>query len=186
MKRALQIILLFGYIFIFSCNNPFAPALIDETAPRSRILTLQKTPKEVLDNFRYAYTFKDSLVYSEIFDSTFIFSSFDYNQTPPQPIEWGRDTELRTTARMFRYFNTLDVVWNTISNPDTVAAPSSLHPEEDLVIEHTVTFTLTLDGGRVIPPLIGDVLFRFVKREFIRRGKTDYKYYISLWKDQKI
>ncbi|GAB4380091.1 MAG: hypothetical protein Kow0042_29950 [Calditrichia bacterium] len=140
--------------------------------PHSRLLTQQKTPLEVLQNFRYAYTFKDSLVYSEILDSTFSFRSFDYNVIPPQPLEWGRDTELRTTARMFRYFNTLDVVWNIISDPDTVEHTPPIK------IEHRITFTLTLDGGRSIPPLNGEVLFQFIHRRD--------KYYISLWVDQKI
>ncbi|GAB4337478.1 MAG: hypothetical protein Kow0037_20290 [Calditrichia bacterium] len=165
--------LLSGLVFLaISCSNPFAPRLADENTPHSRLLTAQETPQEVLTNFRYAYTYKDSLVYAEVLDSTFFFRSFDYNQSPPQPLEWGRDTELRTTGRMFRYFNTMDVVWNSISLPDTVER------EPELRIEHRVTFTLTLDGGRVIPPLNGEVLF-----QFIRRNK---KYYISLWKDQKI
>lgn len=168
MTRLLQIFMILSGLVILACQNPFAPSLAGEDIPTSHILTQQKTPREVLENFRYAYAFKDSLIYSEVLDSTFIFRSTDYNEYPPKPIEWGRDIELRTTARMFRYFNTLDVVWNTITPLDT----SRLNPE------FKVTFTLTLDGGRVIPPLNGEVLF-----QFILRGK---KYYISLWEDQKI
>ncbi len=151
-----------------SCRNPFAPALTDGDVNSPRLLTEQKTPEEVLQNFKFAYTFRDSLIYSEVLDSTFIFRSWDYNSYPPVPLEWGRDTDLRITARMFRYFNTLDLTWNTIiaQNDDT---------EEP---EYRVTFTLTLDGGRSIPILNGEVLFRF-----ILRGK---KYYISLWRDEKI
>ncbi len=136
--------------------------------PHSQLLTQQKTPEEVLQNFRYAYTYKDSLVYAEILDSTFIFRSMNYNVYPPTPIEWGRDVELRTTARMFRYFNTLDVVWNTILPIDTTRESP----------EYKVTYTLTLDGGRTIPPLNGEVLFKFILRR--------KKYYISLWEDLKI
>jgi len=161
--------ILFLAIFTFlSCRNPFAPAKAGDEIPMSRRLTAQRTPEEVLENFQFAYTFKDSLVYSEVLDTTFIFTSVNFNVYPPQPIEWGRDIELRTTARMFRYFNTLDVVWNTITPLDT----SQISPE------YKITFTLTLDGGRTIPPLNGEVLFRF-----IRRGK---KYYISKWEDQRI
>lgn len=177
MIRYGQIVLLFllCLLFLVSCRNPFAPSLAPKDTPHSRLLTQQKVPEDVLVNFRFAYSFKDSLVYSEVLDSTFIFRSTDYNEYPPKPIEWGRDTELRTTARMFRYFNTLDVVWNTISPPDTVDSSKS---GGSYTIEHKVTFTLTLDGGRTIPPLNGEVLFRF-----IQRGE---KYYISLWEDQKI
>ena len=111
-------------------------------------------------------------------DSTFIFNSTDYDEYPPMPIDWGRDIELRTTARMFRYFKTLDVVWNTVSPADTVSPPDTSANFKGYIIEHNITFTLTLDGGRAITPLNGEVLF-----QFIQRGE---KYYISFWKDLKI
>lgn len=157
------------FLLIFtSCKNPFAPSLAGDDAQYSNLLTEQKTPEGVLTNFRFAYTFQDSLVYSEVLDSTFIFRSIDYNQYPPKPIEWNRDTELRTTARMFRYFNTIDLVWNNITILDST----------DTTAEYKITFTLTMDGGRSIPPLNGEVLFRFIQRA--------KKYYITFWEDQKI
>ncbi len=171
LKKILFLTAIPLFLLGMACDNPFAPSLAGEDTQSSALLTEQKTPEGVLSNFRYAYTFKDSLIYSEVLDSTFIFRSIDYNEYPPKPIEWNRDTELRTTARMFRYFNTLDVVFNTISFRDTVTT-------DPLALEYKVTFTLTLDGGRAIPPLNGEVLFWF-----IRRGD---KYYISLWEDQKI
>jgi hypothetical protein len=168
MQRVVILLFFLAIPLFLYCDNPFAPALAPEDTPHSNLITEQKTPQEVLANFRYAYTFKDSLVYSDILDSTFIFRSTDYNEYPPKPIEWGRDTELRTTARMFRFFNTLDVVFNTILPMDS----SVTNPE------YRVTFTLTLDGGISIPPLNGEVLFQFILRK--------KKYYISLWEDQKI
>jgi hypothetical protein len=164
--------------FFITCKNPFAPALADENASHSHLLTQQKTPEEVLTNFRYAYTFKDSLVYSEVLDSTFLFKSIDYNVYPLRPIEWGRDTELRTTGGMFRYFRTLDVVWNTLSQADTISPPPTSPDFSGYVLEHHITYTLTLDGGRAIPPLNGEVLF-----QFIQRGQ---RYYICFWEDLKI
>lgn len=151
-----------------ACVNPFAPAVTSEPVQSSSLLTNQESPEDVLINFRYAYTFKDSLVYSEILDSTFIFRSWDFNVSPPVPLQWGRDTELRITGRMFRFFNTLDLVWNETAVVDTL-------PDG---IEMKRTFTLTLDGGRSIPTLNGEVRFRFV-----RRGK---KWFIALWEDQII
>lgn len=165
-------------LIIFSCKNPFAPGLAGEDTPHSKLLTQQRNPEEVLNNFQYAYTFKDSLIYSELFDSTFIFRSTDFNEYPPTPIAWGRDIELRTTGRMFKYFNTLDVVWNTFSLPDTVYFPDSNDDGVGYIIEHNITFTLTLDGGKSFTPLNGEVLFRF-----IQRGE---KYYISFWEDLRI
>jgi hypothetical protein len=79
---------------------------------------------------------------------------------------------------MFRFFRTLDVVWNTISPADTISTPDPADQKKGYTIEHYVTFTLTLDGGREIPPLNGEVVFKF-----IQRGE---KYYISFWEDLKI
>lgn len=152
--------------------------LTEEGSIHSGLITQQKTPGEVLTNFRYAYTFKDSLVYSEVLDSSFIFKSIDYNEYPPKPIDWGRDTELQITGTMFRRLRTLDVVWNSISAPDTVNFPVTSDDSHGFVIEHMITFTLTLNGGREIPPLNGEVLFRF-----IQRGE---RYYISFWQDLRI
>ncbi len=170
--------LIFSFpIFIFlyqSCTNPFAPAEADQDAASSNLLTDQKSPDEVLTNFRYAYTFQDSLVYSELLDSTFVFRSMDFNYAPPVPIQWGRDVELKTTARMFRFFNTIDLTFNVV-NRDTARLDSL---ESPIQIEHRITFTLTLDGGATIPILNGEVIFVYV-----RRGK---KWLISLWEDQQI
>jgi hypothetical protein len=165
-------------VFTVSCKNPFAPSLADENASHSHLLTQCKTPEEVLTNFRYAYTYKDSLIYSEVLDSTFLFKSIDYNYYPPRPIEWGRDTELRTLGGMFRWFKTLDVVWNTLSSADTVSPPPTSPDFTGYIVEHYITFTLTLDGGGSYPPLNGEVLF-----QFIQRGQ---RYYISFWEDLKI
>ncbi len=163
---AVLLISLVGY----SCINPFAPALADANAPHSNLLTQQLTPDEVLQNFEYAYTFKDSLVYAELLDTTFIFRSWDYNVTPPLPLEWGRDTELRTTARMFRFFSTIDLTWN--------ATIYLFYDSTKTRAEMKKTFTLTFDGGRSIPTLNGEVIFKF-----IRRGK---RWYIRLWEDLNI
>ena len=56
---------LFTAIILFlliSCTNPFAPKLVYENLLTSSFLTEQKSPKDVLSNFRYAYIFKDSLM----------------------------------------------------------------------------------------------------------------------------
>jgi len=167
---SLVFFLLTSYLILANCMNPFAPAAVDEGVSYSRLLTNQESPEDVLTNFRYAYTYKDSLVYSELFDSTFIFRSWDYNVTPPVPIEWGRDTELRTTARMFRFFNTIDLIWN--------ATIYLYYDSTQTEAEMKKTFTLTFDGGKSIPTLNGEVIFKFLKR-----GK---KWYITLWEDLQI
>lgn len=156
-----------GLLATLACNNPFAPGEA-ENGEGDAPLTDQATPDKVLQNFQYAYTFKDSLVYSELLDSAFIFISENFNVTPPEPIVWGRDQELKTTGRMFRFFNTLDLTWG--NRPLRDPSPASTDTS------YTITFTLTLDGGSNIPALIGVVIFDFVKR--------DGKWRISRWKDE--
>ncbi len=157
-----------------SCTNPFAPAKADNKASSSNLLTEQRNPDEVLTNFKFAYTFKDSLVYSELFDSSFVFLSMNFNESPPVPIQWGRDLELKTTSRMFRFFNTLDLTFNVIGR-DTSEYDANNSPTK---IRHEITFTLALDGGSTIPILDGDVTFVYV-----RNGA---KWLINYWEDKKI
>jgi len=102
------------------CWNPFAPTRGELEGAISLTLTEQKSPDEVLQNFRYAYIYRDSLVYSELFDTSFVFLYYDpdvggaggYNY-------WGRDTELRTTGRLFRAFDHFTLVWNATIADDT-------------------------------------------------------------------
>ncbi len=162
---------LLAFLIITSCSNPFAPAEADGSRSGSILLTEQKTPEEVLQNFQFSYTFKDSLVYSELLDSTFIFLSTDFNESPPVPIVWNRDQELRTAGKMLRFFNTLDLTFNLISS--SVAETDS--EGEPTRIDHRLTFTLTLDGGTQIPTLIGRVIFTYV-----RRGE---RWLISRWEE---
>ena len=99
-------LLLLANLMLMSCRNPFAPAEGILGGEKILTITQQQSPDEVLQNFRYAYIYRDSLVYSALFDTGFVFlyydpdvgGSGDYNY-------WGRDTELRTTARLFRALN---------------------------------------------------------------------------------
>ncbi|MFQ5584585.1 MAG: hypothetical protein ACE5GL_09145, partial [Calditrichia bacterium] len=165
MVRIFIIVFFFAAILLVSsCTNPFAPARADSNAPSSNLLTLRETPQDVLTNFVFAYNFKDSLVYSEIIDTNFVFLSQDFNQSPPVPIQWGRDLELRTTARMFNFFNTLDLSFNTpiyqrVTRDDTLQISPDLIIEKE--IEMKLTFTLTLDGGKSIPTLNHEVIYVF-------------------------
>ena len=94
------------FILMSGCWNPFAPTEGSLEGGVALTLTEQRSPEDVLQNFRYAYIYRDSLVYSELFDTSFTFIYYDpdiggtggYNY-------WGRDTELRTTGRLFRAFD---------------------------------------------------------------------------------
>jgi hypothetical protein len=140
--------------FLICCLNPFAPGLIDLGDNQSGIITAQKTPEEVLTNFQYAYEKKDSLVYSDILDSTFLFISKNYGTSPPTNINWGRDVDLKTTGGLFRHFNFIELIWGGIL--DSTAIDSTTYTIK-------ITFQLTLDGGTDIPTIRGEARFNFVR-----------------------
>jgi len=173
MKHFLIILFSFIILYILLACNPFAPGEADGDGG-DFLLTDQTTPDKLLQNFQYAYTFKDSLVYSELLDSTFVFVSENFNLTPPEPIVWGRDQELKITGRMFRAFNTIDLTFNNIIRRDTLAVDTL--EDEPTGIEDRITFTLTLDGGSTIPTLLGVVIFTYIRR--------DKKWFLARWKDE--
>ncbi len=165
MNNKLPILIIFLFI---GCINPFAPKLVDGDLLSSSFLTDQKSPQDVLTNFRYAYIFKDSLIYSEIIDSSFTFISTNYSTTPPTPINWGRDDDLRATAKMFRHIRDINLTWG-----DTLSSKiDSVEAELKLIF----TLTITFDDGSEIPTLKGEALFNF------KRKKTG-KWQIVRWED---
>lgn len=164
------IFILFLFLFqITGCLNPFAPSVVDALSGSGGLITAQRSPDEVLQNFQYAYRFRDSLIYADILDSAYFFRTWDYEQSPPAPVEWNKDTETRITGKMFRAFRKLDLVWNRTIYQDTL--------NTDL-IEMRKSFTLTIDDGIQIPVLNGEVIFRFVRRH--------EKWYLIYWEDLKI
>lgn len=149
--------ILFSFLLlILGCVNPFAPRLTDIEDDSSPIITNQESPEDVLTNFRYAYVFKDSLIYSDLLDSTFIFISRNYGTTPPTDINWGRDVDIKTTMGLFKHFRTLELNWGGILFYE--------FNDDSSLSEIKITFQLTLDGGSEIPTVKGEALFNFRKR----------------------
>jgi hypothetical protein len=66
----------------------------------------------VFQNFRYAYTFKDTLIYGQLLDKDFVFSYRDYDQGVDK--SWARDEEMRVTYGLFQNSQRLDLIWNDI------------------------------------------------------------------------
>ena len=152
----------------------FAPGLTDEGLDSSDIITRQETPWDVLANFRYAYKFADSLIYSDVLDSNFIFISKNYATAPPTDIIWGRDVDIRTTMGMLRHFNVVELTWREgWDDPDNFDFVDSTKTN----MKTTVTFQLTLDGGRKIPTIKGEAFF-----EFALRAKNIWR--IVRWEDK--
>ncbi len=165
-------------IFILFVNigcNPFAPESLDGTGAGDYILSDQRTVDGVFKNFAYAYNFKDSLIYSDLLDSSFLFISKNYTTTPVTDITWGRDIDIRTTVGLFRYFQTLNLVWDgTIS--DRIISDDSTEREIKK------TFQLTFDGGNEYPTIKGEALF--ILRIHERSLKDTMKVWsITRWED---
>ncbi len=167
MVQARQKLIIIGIMLIalVGCWNPFAPSEGQLDGAISLTLTEQRSPDEVLQNFRYAYIYRDSMVYSKLFDTSFVFIYYDpdiggvggYNY-------WGRDTELRTTGRLFRAFDHFTLVWNA-----TIASDTAQSGEISL----TKTFDLSI-GGDIY--LTGNAVFDFL-------GDSAGVWRISRWND---
>jgi len=155
-------------LFHAACFNPFAPAL-ERNAGNGLRITGQSTPAEVLDNFVYAYTLKDSLVYDGLLDSSFVFVYFDPNLgSSGLYASWNRDVELRTTGRLFRNFETLTLIWD-----------STIYETQDgTSAELAKTLHLQLFGSRGEFNLTGNAIFN------MRKSSYDQKWRITRWKDE--
>lgn len=152
------------------CFNPFAPKL-GESERNDLIITGQTNPDEVLDNFMYAYVFKDSVLYADLLDSSFVFLYFDPNQDPSgRFVSWGRDVDIRTTGRLFRNFDVIDLIWN-----------STIYTYEDTVLnrsEYSKSFHLTLTKNNETINITGNAIFIFKQCQY------DDKWRILQWKDE--
>jgi len=158
-------VLLFGY---WSCVNPFAPRL-EESLTRNDLITNQLTPDEVFQNFSSAYLFRDSLLYANILDSSFVFEFYDPNEAETGAFKsWGRDTELRTTGRLFRAIDTSELTWLNIIFRD------QKNNGDEVVYRN---FRLTLIGNEISATIQGYGIFTF-------RKAVDGKWRIKRWVDE--
>ena len=162
--------LLYSAALAWSCVNPFAPGL-DKTTGALDIITEQKTPEEVLQNFRYAYTFKDSLLYADLLDSSFVFEYFDPEQGGSgEFVSWTRETDLRTTGRLFHAFDVIDLVWADSSVSYTLIEGDQAQLYRD--------FNLKLSNFELKFSIIGYAVLS------MRRHPGDRKWRITHWVDE--
>jgi hypothetical protein len=169
MRRIAGIVVL-GLVLVAlrGCVNPFAPKLTQSLEGEEFIVTEQKNPEEVLQNFKVAYTFQDSLLYSNLLDTAFIFVYFDPNEgTSGSFVSWGRETDLVATGRLFRHFQVIDLVWNTTYSGW----------EDDDQGEVRKGFDLSLVGTESDYRVSGKAVFSF-------RKCRDEKWRITRWKDE--
>ena len=159
-------------LLLLTCFNPFAPKL-DNAAGPPLVITAQETPEQVLQNFVYAYTFKDSLVYANLLDSSFVFVYFDPNVgSSGRFVSWGRDVDLKTTGKLFKTFETITLTWNQTIYQDTLFVDST-----PVGIELSKTLQLSLFGETDEYSLSGSAIFNFKQND-------DKKWRITRWKDE--
>jgi hypothetical protein len=111
MKLSFKISILLFAALLIACGNPFAPAKTDGITGET-ILGDQTTVEGVFANFKYAYVFKDTLVYGNLLHEDFNFVFRDYEEGIDKT--WGRAEDMITTHKMFNGTNNLDLIWNDI------------------------------------------------------------------------
>lgn len=109
-------------LFLFGCTNPFAPSFNENFDDNRPGISDLKTIEGVFQNFQYSYSFKDTLIYGELFSGDFVFTYRDYEQG--FDISWARDEDMRTTDGLFRNAERLDLIWNNVvlSTEDSLTA----------------------------------------------------------------
>lgn len=151
-----------------SCFNPFAPELTQSLGSGDLIVTEQRSPEEVLQNFKVAYTFRDSLLYADLIDTAFVFRFFNPEASSSGLWDgWRREEDLKTTGRLFRYFELVDLVWNA-----TIYAWA-----EEEEAEICRGFQLHLSGAQSDYSVNGRAVFTF-------RRSGDEKWRIVRWEDE--
>lgn len=168
-------VILFFLILLSACENPFAPGIKNNLNNSMLIVTDQRTPEDVLINFKYAYNFKDSLVYADLLDSSFLFISKNFMTDPPTDLTWGRDVDIKTTVGLFRHFQTLSLIWEGTVYSRFINSEHSLK-------EIKKVFSLTIDGGKEIPTIKGEALFVFKKKPISPKDTTGI-WRIVRWED---
>ncbi len=135
---------LFAAVFLFGCKNPFAPALDENPNNSSSTLSDQTTIEGVFQNFKYAYTFRDTTIYGKLISDDFIFTYHDYEKSID--VSWGRDDEMKTTYGLFQNTQRLDLIWNNIVLSTVDSASANIVRSFNLTITFNPTDVERLDG----------------------------------------
>ena len=131
-------------IIIIGCTNPFAPKLDDNFENVKPPVSDQKDIAGVFQNFQYAYTFKDTTIYSGLITSDFTFTYRDYDQG--FDVTWGRDEEMRTTYGLFQNTQRLELIWNNIVLITEDSLSANIIRGFNLTITFNPTDVLRVDG----------------------------------------
>ena len=131
-------------ISLIGCTNPFAPKLDDNFENLKPPISDQKDIAGVFQNFQYAYTFKDTIIYSGLVNNDFTFTYRDYDQG--FDVTWGRDEEMRTTYGLFQNTQRLDLIWNNIVLFTEDSLTENIVRSFNLTITFNPTDVIRVDG----------------------------------------
>lgn len=132
------------FINLLGCTNPFAPKLDDNSSDIKPPVSDQKDITGVFQNFQYAYTFKDTTIYSGLITNDFTFTYRDYDQG--FDVTWGRDEEMRTTYGLFQNAQRLELIWNNIILITQDSLTANIVRSFNLTITFNPTDVVRVDG----------------------------------------
>jgi len=165
MGKCFIVIMFAAFGVLTSCENIFSPSL-DESGS-TNIISDQMTIDGVFTNFKYAYTFKDTSVYSALLTDDFLFTYRDYESG--FDVSWDKPTEMRTTSRLFQNSEKTDIIWNNV----TVYLGDSL----TFNVKRSFNLTVTFNPSNVVR------LFGFADMNFARPD-VNSPWKIKKWRDE--
>ena len=157
------------FILVLAACNPFAPGLDDSSGETSSLLSDQKTADGIFQNFKYAYTVRDTSIYGQLLDGNFTFVYHDYDRGVD--ITWGRDEEMRTTYGLFQNAQRLDILWNDIAS----SSVDSTNTRE--MIKRGFNLTVTFNPSDIV------YVDGYVNLTLVRKQAQD-PWKIVRWDDQ--
>ncbi len=143
-RKAFILVPILFLVMLSGCVNPFAPALDESAGNSSSALSDQTTTDGVFQNFQYAYTFKDTVIYGRLISPDFIFTYHDYDQGID--VSWGRDDEMKTTYGLFQNSQRLDLIWNNIILSSSDSTSATIVRGFNLTITFNPTDVERIDG----------------------------------------
>ncbi|MBN1754789.1 hypothetical protein JW877_01115 [bacterium] len=172
----------FAFLLVYSmngCLNPFAPPI--EAPPHPWESRLEPTsPENVLENFRTAYTSRDSSLYFSCLNEAFIFRYWNdslsrYDSYTLYDVE-GKPGERTRTRFLFSTYESINLdVWNIIES-------SQRFEDSDTIELRRVWFSLRVEDFDfyIVQSAQGYACFEFHK--IVQNSKPYYT--IILWKDE--
>ncbi len=189
MCRIKLLLLLIVGAQLISCVNPFHPKLKDDP----RVVVLNRTPIEVLENLEMAYRQKNIYLYKQLLSPDFRFElissevnqiALDLNNDGIPDSWWGYDQEIEFTDNLFNYGSS-DGVYPP---PDQIQLrlqiPSQEFWEKDPQVGHEswvvipCPFSLQLQYNAISSSLTASGIARFYLRP------DNNVWHIVIWRDE--